>query len=149
MEIVLNSPMTTQYFGITACSHFPATDIVTHFGCRLAVDRSFAAAHDDGLEFRPSLSIPNALDIVNNHIRPILVAAVTLLGGRMFYDDVFGKFSLQSAQHGGLHIFKKTPLVAFDGQHIVATAGHDLLGNLFLTAHASMVTRAPFRSSNS
>src|SRR6266511_2684738 len=107
MEIVLNPPMTTQHLGIAPCPHFPATDIVTHFGRRFAIDRSFTAAHDDGLEFRPSLSIPDALHIVNYHIRPVLLAAVALLGGHMFYDDVLGEFSLQGAHHGGLDILKK------------------------------------------
>src|SRR5436853_6715384 len=133
MEIVLNPPMTTQYFGIAPCPHFPAADIVSHFGCRLPVDRSFAPAHDDGLESRPSLSIPDALHIVNHHVRPVLFAAVALLGGHMFYDDVLGKFSLQGPHHGGLDILKKMPLIAFDRQHVVATASHDLLSDFFLT----------------
>src|SRR6267142_944104 len=127
--------MTTQNLSVAADPHFAAADIVTHFARRLTVAGSFAAAHHHGLEARPGLSVPDALHIMNDDIRTMLLTTVTLLGRLMFHDNLFGKLPFQSTLQRGLNIFPKMPLVAFDRQDVVATGRYDLLGDFFLTPH--------------
>src|SRR5438309_1727571 len=95
VQIVLNAPMTTQYFGILAYTHLAAAYEVPHLCCRFAFDRPLAVAHPHRFQLGPGLEIANTFDMMDHDIRALLLAAVSLLRGAMLQHDLRGQLSIE------------------------------------------------------
>ena len=90
VQLVLDSPMLAQGFGIPAGSHPPAADKVMHLCAHFACHRPFPHAHPHGRYLRSRLPVAQAVHVMDDHIRAFLVPAMALFAGGVLGDDTFG-----------------------------------------------------------
>src|SRR5437867_7052135 len=135
MEIVLDTPVIPQHLSILAHSHPAAADKVMHFRTNLAGHAAFAVADAYSRRLRPRGPVTQTFDIMDDHIGTLLMPAMTVFTRRVLRDNALSHCSVQRLLNGCLDVLQQVFLVTFDGQNVIAAAGHDLLGNLFLAAH--------------